>query len=71
MKKRSLVSNIKESIIGSSNDAFDDHKLPGADHGQTLEAQTPSLDVDSSNEMPPRRKGVHFEQHIYIAKYIT
>jgi hypothetical protein len=71
MKRRSLVSNMERSIIGSSNDAFDDHKLLGADHSQTLEAQTPSLDVDSSNEMPPNRKGVHFEQHVYIGKYIA
>jgi hypothetical protein len=71
MKRRSLVSNMEGRIIGSSNDAFDDHKLLGADHSQTLEAQTPSLDVDSSNEMPPYRRGVHFEQHVYIGKYIA
>jgi hypothetical protein len=61
MKRRSLVSNMEGSIIGSSNDAFDDHKLLGVDYNQTLEAQTPSLDVDSSNKMSPRRRGVHFE----------
>ena len=50
MKNRmSLESNMNKSIIGSSNNAYDEHKPLGVVHDKAPQIHAPSLNVGSSS----------------------
>jgi hypothetical protein len=71
MKRRSLVSDMDRSVVGSSGNASKDNESLGVNHDQTLEAQTTSFNAGLSSVMSPHRRHVPSKLDVYTRKYIA